>query len=270
MTQKSKSTIYHNKIAEDYESLYYSEPFWQLYFEVTWSNLKKYLLQTRRAIILDAGGGTGYQSRKLAKLGYSIICSIICTDVAQKMLDVGMKLAKQEKLENRIEFKNVNIINIACFKDNSFDLVIAQDDPVGYCKNPPKAIGELSRVAKKGTYVNVSIDGFYSTLCYLLRNKNFKPLEKLLRTHISEFHGGFSQYNFTVDELKEMFESNGLKVVDIIGKPVFAGRILRTKLNELLSDRQFFKKILELENNFNNDLSIIGLSGHIQITGKKT
>jgi len=66
-----------------------------------------------------------------------------------------------------------------------------------------------------------------------------------------------------------MFESSGLKVVDIIGKPVFTRFIPREKLNTMLKDKTFFKKLLEIENRFNNEPSIVGLSGHIQIIGKK-
>jgi len=142
--KKTKSTLFHDNIAEKYESSY-TDPYWQLYFKVTWHNLEKYLPKKKKANILDAGGGTGLWSRKLAKLGFNLIC----TDIAQKMLDVGIKQAKKEKLSNQIEFKNVDITNMKCFKDNSFDMVIAQGDPVGYCGNSQKAIKELSRVTKR-------------------------------------------------------------------------------------------------------------------------
>jgi len=265
MTKKTKSTLFHDKIAEKYESSY-TDPYWQLYFEVTWHNLKKYIPKKKKAIILDAGGGTGLWSRKLAKLGFNLVC----TDIAQKMLDIGFKQAKKEKIDKQIEFKNVDITNMKCFKDNSFDMVIAQGDPVGYCGNPQKAIKELSRVAKKGAHVSVSIDSFYSMIGRFLSGKDFKSLDKLWKTHISEFAGEYPQYNFTIDELKKMFETSGFKVVDIIGKPVFTRFIPRENLNKMLTDEKFFKRILKIENQFNNEPSIVGLSGHIQITGKKT
>jgi ubiquinone/menaquinone biosynthesis C-methylase UbiE len=86
MGKKTKSTIYHDKIAEEYESSY-SEPYWRLYFDVTWHNLKKYLPKKKGARILDAGGGTGYWSRKLAKRDFYVVCS----DVAQRMLCCSTK-----------------------------------------------------------------------------------------------------------------------------------------------------------------------------------
>jgi len=94
MAKKSKSTVYHDMIAKEYE-LSYSDPYWQLYHEVTWHKIKKYLPTKEGAKILDAGGGTGYWSRKLATQGFLVVCS----DIAQKMLDAGLQFAKSEKLE---------------------------------------------------------------------------------------------------------------------------------------------------------------------------
>ena len=264
MVKKTKSTIYHEKNAEEYESSY-SEPYWRLYFEVTWHNLKKYLPKKKGARILDAGGGTGYWSRKLAKRDFYIICS----DVAQRMLDVGVKLAKKENLEKNIEFRYADITDMNCFENDSFDMVLAQGDPVGYCGNPQKAIDELSRVAKIGAYVSVSVDSFYPQLGKLLSNDDFEKINPLLENHLTDFPGGFPQYNFTIDELKDMFEKTRLEVIEVIGKLVFTRFIQREKLNELLSDEKLYNKIFELEITFNNDPSIIGLSSHIQMIGRK-
>ena len=147
--KKTKSTIFHDNIAEIYESQYYT-PYWRFYHEITWQNLIKYLPENRSAVILDAGGGTRFWARKLTKLGFKILC----TDVAQKMLDVGIEQAKKEKLNDRIEIKYADIINMECFKNNSFDMVVALGDAIAYCENPKKALKELSRVARGGlTYV---------------------------------------------------------------------------------------------------------------------
>ncbi|MFX0081582.1 MAG: class I SAM-dependent methyltransferase [Candidatus Hodarchaeota archaeon] len=264
MGKKTKSTIYHNKIAEEYEASY-SEPYWRLYFDVTWHNIKKYLPKKKDARILDAGGGTGYWSRKLAKQNFYVVCS----DVAQRMLDVGLKLAEKENLEKNIEFRYADITDMNCFENDSFDMVLAQGDPVGYCGNPQKAIEELYRVAKAGAYVSISIDSFYSQLVRLIVNNDFEKIKPYLENHLSEFPGGFPQYNFTIKELKDMFEKTGLVVIEVIGKLVFSRFIQREKLNELLSDEKFYNKIFELEITFNKDPSIIGLSGHIQMIGRK-
>ena len=143
-----------------------------MYFEVTWHNLKKYLPKSKNTIILDAGGGTGYWSRRLANFGYNLIC----TDVAEKMLDYGEIRSKKDGLEDKIEFQKVDILDMDCFSDEYFDMVIAEGDPVSYCGNPKGAILELARVAKKKAYVCISVDNFYSTFVKLLMNEDYPAI----------------------------------------------------------------------------------------------
>ena len=104
MVKKTKSTLFHDKIAETYEKSY-KEPYWQLYFAVTWHHLQKFLPKTQGAKILDAGGGTGVWSRKLAAVGYDVICY----DLSEKMLEMGLKLAEEEGFEKKIELGTYNI-----------------------------------------------------------------------------------------------------------------------------------------------------------------
>lgn len=264
MVKKTKSTIYHDKIAPEYEDGY-KEPYWQLYFQVTWHNLQKYLPPEKGARILDAGGGTGMWSRVLAKEGYVPVCA----DLSEGMLAAGRTLAKEEGLEGSIGFKVADITDMACFEDASFDMVISQGDPVGYCGDPEKAIRELARVAKYGTHVSVSVDSFYSRAAALVAQGDFEQLECLLSTHVTETPGYYPQHNFTEEELGEMLENAGLQVVDVIGKMVFTRYLSLDKKKIILSDKEFFEKILELENKYNNEPSIRGSGVHLQVIGRK-
>jgi hypothetical protein len=151
-------------------------------------------------------------------------------------------------------------------------MVICQGDPVGYCGNPKRAIKELTRVAKKGAYVIVSVDGFYNMVGVMLAHKKYRELETLLRTHVSSFDGEFKQYNFTIDELKELFEGSGLKVIGVVGKPVFMKYLAyksERERNKLLRDKLFLRRLIEIEKMFGNNPSISGLSGHIEMVGVK-
>jgi len=263
-TKKTKSTIFHDNLASKYESEY-SGYYWKLYFDITLNHIKKFLPK-KKCNILDAGGGTGFWSRKLAKLGHKVTC----TDIAQKMLDTGCSISEKEKLNKKIDFVNADIMDMRQFKDNSFDFVLAEGDPVGYCGDPNKAIKELSRVAKKGSYVVVSIDSFFSRMNKMVSRANFKELNMLEKNHQTTFPGGgYLEHDFTVEEFKSLFEENGLKVINIIGKPVFARSIPRDEVEKILSSKKIYDQILKLELRYNNEPSIIGMSSHIQIIGKK-
>lgn len=215
--------------------------------------------------ILDAGGGTGYWSRKLAELGFNVVCG----DVAEKMLEAGQKIVKNTSSADKIKFINSDITNMKEFKNNSFSLALAEGDPVGYCGDSPKAIKELSRVTRKDRAIIVSVDSLYSVIRQMINDKKFESLPKLLETHISDFSGQYQQYNFTTKELNDLYLRNNISVDSIIGKTVFTRLIPKDKIDELLTDKSFYKQVLKLELNFNSDPSVVGFARHIEIAGIK-
>ena len=260
----TKSTKFHNKIAQKYEKEYQT-PYWNLYNEITWEHIKKYLPDNKKYPILDAGGGTGYWSRKLAELGFNVVCS----DVAEKMLEVGKKIVEKTPLDKRINFVISDITDMKEFENNSFSLVLSEFDPVGYCGNPQKAIKELARVARKGSAIIISVDSLFSVIGRMISNKKFKLIPKLLETHISDFSGQYPQYNFLIEELRDLYSRNNISVDSIIGKTVFTRFIPKDKIDELLANKLFYKQILKLELDFNSEPSIIGFADHIEIAGIK-
>ncbi len=262
--KKTESSEYHDRIAEQYESDY-SSPYWQLYDEITWRNMKRFLPKKKKAVILDVGGGTGHWSRALAKLGYCVVCS----DLSEKMLQVAKKKANEEGLDGCISFIQADITDMRCFKGGFFDMVIAQGDPVGFCDDPEKAIAELSRVAKKGAHVCVSIDGFFSTLSDLIAAKKHKDIDRFEKTKITEFHGSFPVHHFTPEDLRRLFKENDLEMVTIIGKPAINFDLHQDEVEKLLSDKKIFKRVLALEMKHNSEPSIVGYGRHIEAIGKK-
>lgn len=260
----TKSTKFHNEIAQKYEKEYQT-PYWSLYNEISWAHIKKYLPKDKKYPILDAGGGTGYWSRKVAELGFNVVCS----DVAEKMLDAGRKIVKNTPLAEKIKFVVSDITDMKEFENNSFSMVIAEGDPVGYCGNPQKAIKELARVTRKGGAIIVSVDSLFSVIGRMVSDKKFKLLPKLLETHISDFFGQYPQYNFSTEELRDLYSRNNISVDSIIGKTVFTRFMLRDKIDELLANKSFYKQILKLELEFNSEPSVIGFAGHIEIAGIK-
>lgn len=260
----TKSTKFHNKIAQKYEKGYQT-PYSNLYNEITWEHIKKYLPKDKKYPILDAGGGTGYWSRKLANLGFNVVCS----DIAEKMLETGKKIVKNTPLVKKINFVVSDITNMKEFENNSFSLVLAEGDPVGYCGNPQKAIKELTRVARKDSAIIISVDNLFSAIGRVISDRKFKLLSKLLKTHISDFFGQYPQYNFSVEELRKLYSRNNISVNSIIGKTIFTRFIPRDKIDELLAKKSFYKQILKLELAFNNEPSIIGFASHIEIAGFK-
>jgi len=252
-------------IAPTYEREYSEHPFWILYNEITWSNIKKYLPESKKHPILDAGGGTGFWSRKLAELDYRVVCA----DISEGMLNEGKRMIEGTPLASKIDFVHADIINMAEFPDECFSLVLAEGDPLSYCDNPDKAVKEMVRVAKKGVYIIASVDSFFGALSRMVQARDFEGLNMLLESGDTSSTQGEIQHNFTVEELRNLYLQNGLEAVDIIAKPVFAMAIPWSRMEEILGDERYREKILELELRFNSDPRIVGLGNHLEIVGRK-
>lgn len=250
----------YNKTAQDYDQQY-ETPYWKLYNAITWHNLRKFLPKNKKSIILDAGGGTGYWTIKLAKLGYNVIL----TDVAKDMLEVARKKIKKAKLEDKITIKKTDIRNMSCFPANRFDMAISEGDPVSYCLNAKKAIKELSRVVKRNKPVVVSVDSKYSIMLNLLNRGSLDKLSSFLKTGIAKREFIFQA--FTPEELTKFFRNAGLRVVRIIGKSIFSRLLDKKNRNNVIKNN--FDEMLKLELKFCDKENIIGFGGHLEIVGIK-
>ena len=79
MTESVKD--YYDRTALEYDNEY-DVPYWKLYHEIIWENIKLFLPKNKDAIILDAGGGTGYWAIRLAQYGYKVGChNLISLDI---------------------------------------------------------------------------------------------------------------------------------------------------------------------------------------------
>ncbi|MDF4405547.1 methyltransferase domain-containing protein, partial [Vibrio parahaemolyticus] len=90
---------------------------------VVWQDLTQ-LLETqfkgKTLRILDAGGGEGHFSRKLAALGHQII---LC-DLSEEMLERARELAKEEGIIGNMQFVYCAVQDIAEYVDEPVDLVL--------------------------------------------------------------------------------------------------------------------------------------------------
>lgn len=255
---------FYDKTAEDYDKQYQT-PYWKLYHEITWRNIKRFLPKRKDAIILDAGGGTGYWAIRLAKQGYKVVL----TDISENMLRVAQRKIETDMLEDLIETKIVDIRDMSCFPSNHFDMALAEGDPVSYCLDAERAVRELARVIKANAHVVVSVDGKYSMLFFMIprmigTNKE-DELIRFIRTSI--YRKAFELQAFTPEELKALFETCGLKVVRVIGKPILTQSIPREKRDEIIEKN--FEETLNLELKFCDTPSLIGVGGHLEIVGIK-
>ncbi len=242
----------------------YRTPFYRLYNEITWANMTQFLPESKESLILDAGGGTGLWAIRLAEAGYKVVL----TDISQGMLRQA-RLKLEEKAIENVTLQRVDILDMGCFSDDLFDMVLAQGDPLSYCGDTEKAVKELHRVLKPGCHCIASVDSMRYMVLKLLKMNLWDDLDILLKTGKATFQKGFVIRYFTPQSLRKLFEDAGFRVVRILGKPVFFSFVPAEKTNNLLKEEKTFERILELELQYCDDSNLIGFAGHLEIVGRK-
>jgi ubiquinone/menaquinone biosynthesis C-methylase UbiE len=265
----TRSEAYHDHEAPAYDAKYDKVPFFtKVYEPVTWDNIRRFL-PLLPAQVLDAGGGTGRWTVVLAQMGYEVTL----TDISQGMLDVARAKIEATGLSDRVTILHQDIRDMSALAVDSFDLVLAEGDPVSYCEDHTAAIRELARVARAGAHVIVSVDSRAAAL-FNLNELDFDTAEALLRTgqlkwRMEDKALVYPIHAFTIPELAGLFEANSLRVVRVLGKPVFFNRLRPEVRDQILADEELTRRLVELECRYGDDPGWAGSGGHIEVTGVK-
>ncbi|MFH0888643.1 MAG: methyltransferase domain-containing protein [Planctomycetota bacterium] len=309
---KSPCERYYDRVAHSYDDSYstnpdgFSErgpgtgknPYWDFYNAVTWHNLKKYLPQLKGRRILDIGGGTGLWALKLAKSGFEVTLA----DISQKMLDMALNKAEKANLSSKITFVKADICDLSVFEEKTFDMVLAQGDPLSCCENPYQAVKEAYRILKDKGFFIASVDNKYSGMKVFLEQNKIDELEEFIKSgktkwFTNDINEQYPITYFTPAQLKKLFTGNGFEVLTIIGKTVLPIRqnsvpmlrygTLRIRSDahersapypkasgrrhrsEILKDRSAFDRLLKLELQLHSEEALLGSAGHLEITGRK-
>ncbi len=233
--------------------------------DITWHFIVKYLPKNLNAKILDAGAGEGYWTQKLIEIGYK---NITLLDISQNMLKEAKKRFSKINFEINIQFIKGDIINMKELEENTFDYVFSQYDAVSNCMEPKLAMKELARVAKKNSYIIVSLDTKFSRVLTFIEAEQISELKKLLKTNVSN-EMGFPSYNLTWEELEECYTEAGLRVLEVVGAPVFVHLVNEEILKKLESNPEIRNELLKIELQNCTNKSLVNFAGHLQMIGKK-
>jgi len=114
--------------------------------------LKISTLPSKPLRILDVGTGSGNIAIALAKSIKN--CQVVALDVSQDALDVASQNAKENGVQEKIQFHHDNVINFFYDKTrwNSFDVIISNPPyvPSGEIENLPQDVQHEPRLALDG------------------------------------------------------------------------------------------------------------------------
>jgi len=236
-----------------------------LYNRITLDNICRFLPDDRDGVILDAGGGTGFWAIQLAEMGYRVVLA----DLSDGMLAKARAKIAEAGLQERIEVRHSDIRRMPEFSDGQFAMVISEGDPVSYCGDHEAAVREFARVVRREGAVIVSVDNRASALNWL-REGDLEAVERLIVDGQVLFGPEREElkywiHAFTPEELRGLFESNGLSVERIIGKPAIAQRLAARNSDDPAVREWLFQ--LELEHC--DDPAYLPWAGHLEIAGRK-
>lgn len=253
------------------------DPYHKLEFIVTMHFLDKYL--PKNGLILDAGGGPGRYTVELAKKGYDVVL----VDLSKKCLDLAQKKIGRAHVERRVrEIVEGSVTDLSVFPDNKFDSVLCLG-PLSHLierSDRENAATELVRVAKKDSTLFVSVIGLFGvfrTVLQRLQHELTDPThEELFKHGIHRWHEiryrsehGFPDaYFWHVNELKELFEENGVRALEIATCEGLSSH-LQGPTNRLYKNKQAWAKWVSILLKTCNDPTTVGIGEHLLYVGKK-
>ena len=261
---------YYNEKAKNYDDVFEMLVL-RVLDAVTWKYLEPYLPKNPDALVLDAGGGTGRWTIRIAEKG----CKVVLLDSSEEMLKAAARKVKQRGLLDRITIKKGDITRTR-YASETFDLVFCELTLFLF-KEPDTLLKEMHRVLKKRAKLVISAQNLYAQ-CLAALSENPSPdnvdnvLNTLLRKKYSTMtnDGKVKIYTWTPDEFRAMLERNGFHVEKIIGK----GTTMPLRVSKDLFMRKdyseaLFKKILEFELALCEKPDALALAGHLQAIAHK-
>ena len=267
---KSVKKFYTGAVNKEWKRLV-QDSYHKVEFNTTMHFLNKIL--PKNGLILDAGGGPGRYTIELAKQGYDVVL----LDITPANLELAKKQIKKEKLQNRVkEILAGSIVNLSRFADNSFDAVICLGGPLSHVlskKDKQKAISELTRVAKKGAPIFVSVMGrlgLFTSALKLFPDEIDHPRFRKYRdtgTYLGNF--GFTACHFFLpEELQKEFNHKNIKIINMVGLEGL-GSNQQESINKLSKKKKLWKVWLETHYKTCTHPVAVGISEHMLIICKK-
>ena len=231
---------------------------------VDWEILKNFLPKKEKIKILDAAGGTGRISLPLAKMGYSVT---LC-DISPKMLEVAELKMQREGVLDKVKICKCDTRNLH-FKDEMFDFVISWDGNIDDTEG--LATKELIRVTKKGGIISIFLVNKWAAVISSFNKNPDKVLSSIesIPSCLEDPEGSYIV--LSPEEVKNWFEEEGIKVIDIYGVCGWTDvlHIPKKILDSHTWDEKFFKQTIKIVLKLSKEPSIKGLSRHLVLYGEK-
>jgi ubiquinone/menaquinone biosynthesis C-methylase UbiE len=260
------SRRYHDRVARKYDAIYGDE-YWEFHDRLTWEAIKPFLPKDASARCCDLGCGTGKWGLKILKSGFA---TTFVDQSAAMIEQTRAKVAEMARKSEKATLLTADIVDLAELAEGQFELVVAMGDVLSICSDASRAVREMRRICASGGVIIATADNKLAGLDYFLQRGDVGGLGSFVRTGRTHWltkdsSEQFELRMFTPGELRKLFESNGLQVIKLTGKPILPVR----NFKEILSDGAAFDQLMRVEMELAGDESAAARASHLQVVARK-
>ena len=232
--------------------------------ELAWKNIQPFLRRdTSKYRALDVGGGTGFASIHLARMGYEVVL----LDGSEQMLRIARQEAEARQVTPQICFCRAEAGQLReVFAAESFDVIVCHN-LLEYAEDPSKTAGDIAHLLRK--------DGVVSAL---VRNRAGEVLKDAVKSAdwelatanltapavVDTLYGNRTRV-FAPADLQELIARAGLDVVAEYGVRVFSDYVVQEKLTD-----EAFCQIFELELKLGARPDFYAIARYIQVIARRS
>ncbi len=255
--------------------------FWRLSDDIILSIITKHIKNSpsKKAVILDAGGGTG---RWIGIMSKKFNSKFILYDLSSDMLNMAKNKKDLECLKDRLEIVQGDIQNMFKIKSSSVDYVTSIYNPVSFVENPILFFKEIKRILKKGGIAVVMGQGFTNAIASKINNylAEAKELTVLDKEEKVKWNPNLAALNvFSKESIENLANKAGLKLINTYGIPVFlqpgpedfdSENKQRSRVStKLEADNKFYKAVYKLEMKYNSKNTMVDRGMNLMVVVQK-
>ncbi|WP_461209576.1 class I SAM-dependent methyltransferase [Desulfocurvus sp. DL9XJH121] len=237
-----------------------------LYEEACWRFIEP-LLPASGARVLEAGCGTGRWVFRLAEAGHRTTL----TDFSPEMVRVAREQVRERGVADSVDACLVmDICDMGELPDAHFDLVLALGEPLGLCGDAGRALNEMRRVTRPGGFVACDVANRFRRALDLAQKGDWPRSKEMADTGRASFKAGFPLRAFTPDEIRSLYESNGLTVTTLAATcPFLSFPPDQNQLRALYQDPEAFTIAQSLFHDHAETPEMLAVSTRLLVVGEK-
>jgi S-adenosylmethionine-dependent methyltransferase len=243
---------------------YLKTPSGRLRSELAWENVRRFLphdVSKRRA--LDVGGGTGFASVQLARMGYEVVL----LDNSEEMLRIAREQAQAGNAAARISFCHGDAGRLPeLFDAESFDFVVCHN-LLEYGENPSAIVRRIAKILRKDAVLSIMVrNRAGEVLKDAIKSRDWKlAVANLTAETVVDSLYGEPVRVFALAEVRDLLARARLEVVAEHGVRVFFDYLDPENLADAA-----YSEIFELESALGQRPEFAAIARYIQVIARRS